>query len=88
MGLFDGADAQQGLERAQKRVKRLGDRELLDWMDVALPGMQRHLDEYRTTRDPAHLGEIGIAEMTFTAVLGELMERHLAAAEEGLTAES
>lgn len=73
------------IERAKKRVKKMGDTALLDWADVAVPGIQRHLDAYRSTADEAHLVEASMAQWQLQLVLDEVMERHLARKEEGLT---
>lgn len=70
--------------RARRRVARMADSALLDWADVAVPGMQRHLDCYRRTGSDAHLTELAFAEMQFSLVLTEIMDRHAARAEEGL----
>lgn len=75
------------IARTQKRVQKLSDSALLDWAEVAIPGMQRHLDFYRKTDDDAHLMEMSFAEMQFNLVLTELLERHAARREEGLTAD-
>jgi hypothetical protein len=73
------------VDRAQRRVKKLGDRELADWAEAAIPGMQRHLDLYRKTEEPAHLGEILLANYQLQLVVDELNERHEARRQEGLT---
>lgn len=75
------------ITRTRKRVKKLSDRDLLDWAEVAIPGMQRHLDFYRKTDDDAHLMELSFAEMQLNLVLSEMLERHAARREEGLTAD-
>lgn len=69
--------------RTRKRVAKLPDRELLDWAEVAIPGMQRHLDAYRRRDDDADLIELSFAEMQLSIVVTELMERHGARREEG-----
>jgi hypothetical protein len=73
------------IARTQKRVTKLSDRELLDWAEIAVPGMQRHLDLYRRTDDDGHLMELTFAEMQFSIVLVELLDRHAARREELLT---
>ena len=73
------------IERTQKRIKRLGDRELMDWAEVAIPGMQRHLETYRRTDEDAHLMELAFAETQLNLVVTELIERHQARRDEGLT---
>lgn len=78
---------EETITRTRKRVAKLGDRELKDWAEVAIPGIQRHLDYYRRTDDAAHLMELSFAEMQLNIVVTELMERHMARREEGLTAE-
>lgn len=65
----------------------MGRRELLDWAEVALPGMMRHLDAYRRSDDDAHLTELAYAEMQFAIVLGALTDHHAARRDEGLTPE-
>jgi hypothetical protein len=47
--------------------------------------MQRHLDMYRKTEEPAHLGEILLANYQLQLVVDELNERHEARRQEGLT---
>lgn len=73
------------IERARKRIRRLGDRELLDWAENAIPGMQRHMDVYRRTDDDAHLMELAFAEMQLNLVVTELIDRHQARRDEHLT---
>lgn len=75
MGLFEGLQDNEGLKRAQRRVKMLGDHDLIAWLEVAIPGMQRQLETYQRTGDRAYLGELGIAEMTANMVVSELIER-------------
>jgi hypothetical protein len=70
--------------RTQRRVRRLDDRTLLGWLEAALSGMCRHLDEYRKTDEVAHLGEIMIADTSVAVVLAELEIRHQARKQEGL----
>ena len=77
--------SEETIERTRRRVARLGERELLDWAEVALPGMHRHLDSYRSTGDDAHLMELSFAEMQLNLVLTELVVRHAARQEEDLT---
>lgn len=76
---------EETIARTRKRVAKLGDRDLKDWAEIAIPGMQRHLDLYRRTDDAAHLMEVSFAEMQLSLVVNELMERHLARRDEGLT---
>lgn len=76
------------IDRTQRRIAKMGDRELLDWAEVAIPGMQRHLDLYRRTDDSAHLMELSFGEMQFNLVLTELLDRHAARRDEGLTADT
>lgn len=80
MALFEGLQDSEGIKRTQRRVKTLGDRALIAWLEVAIPGMQRQLESYQRTGDKAYLGELGIAEMTASMVVSELIER---ASEEG-----
>jgi hypothetical protein len=51
------------------------DGNLLTWLEAAIPGMQRHLEQYIKTRNVDHLGELAIAEMTANMVITELMVR-------------
>lgn len=70
------------LERAQRRVEGMSDGELLGWLESAIPGMQRHLEQYQRTRIPDHLGELAIAEMSANVVITELMSRKFPSAVE------
>lgn len=76
------------IARAQKRVKGMRDAALLDWADAAAPGVMRHLDYYRRTKDGAHLTEASIAVWQLQLVLDQLIENYLAQQEEGLTPDS
>lgn len=71
------------VERAKRRIARMSRAELLDWADTAIAGMQRHLEEYRRTRDEAHMGELEIAETNLCLVLFELMDRQKQARDPG-----
>lgn len=62
-------------ERIQHRVEGMSEDELLTWLSLAIPGMQRHLEVYERSRDADHLGELALAEMTANLVITELMER-------------
>lgn len=73
------------IARTQKRIKKLADRELLDWAEEAIPGMQRHLEYYRRTDEDAHLMELAFGEMKLNLVVTELLDRHQARRDEGLT---
>lgn len=75
------------IERTQRRVRKMSERELLAWAEVAIPGIQRHLDYYTRTNDAAHLMEMSFAEMQLNLVVTELMLKHDARREEGLTPE-
>lgn len=75
MGIFDGTTEDEGVQRAQRRVKKLPTADLLAWLEVAIPGMQRQLETYQRTGDIAYLGELGIAEMTVSMVVSELIDR-------------
>jgi hypothetical protein len=83
-GVFDGASPEDGMERARRRVKRVGDADLEAWLDVALPGLMRQWDEFKRTREVAHLGEMIIGETTLAAALPELYDRYQAKIQEGL----
>jgi hypothetical protein len=75
VSLFSGATTQEGIERAQKRIEGLSKADLMAWMEVAIPGMERHLEMYRRTGDVSHLGELALAEMTLNLVVSELMKK-------------
>lgn len=75
MGIFEGASEDEGIKRAQRRVKSLPTADLIAWLEVAIPGMQRQLETYQRTGDKAYMAELGIAEMTCSMVVSELMER-------------
>jgi hypothetical protein len=75
MGIFDGVNEDEGYDRAQRRVKKLSVPELITWLEVAIPGMQRQLETYQRTGDKAYLAELGIAEMTTSLVVSELIDR-------------
>jgi hypothetical protein len=66
----------------RKRVKMMSRRELVDWLDMALSGAQRHLDDYRRTGDTASLGEINIGLTAINLVVDELVLHAEAEAEE------
>lgn len=79
--VFSGLNsAEEALVRAQRRVAGLGTGRLTDWLEAALPGMQRHFEAYQRSGDEAHLGELVLAHMNVGVVLDELMSR---AANEG-----
>lgn len=63
------------LEKIQARVAGMSEGEMLTWLEVAIPGMQRHLEMYQRSRNPDHLGELAIAEMTANVVITELVAR-------------
>lgn len=63
------------MQRAHKRIERLSKADLMAWLEVAIPGMERHLEMYRRTGDVAHLGELALAEMTVNLVVSELMKK-------------
>lgn len=71
--------------RAAKRVRKMSDHSLLDWLEGALTGMYHHLDEYRKSEEVAHIGEMMIADVTLGAVLTEIRLRHEARRQEGFT---
>lgn len=62
-------------ERVQRRVEAMSEGEMLTWLESAIPGMQRHLEQYQQTKNKDHLGELAIAEMTANFVITELMAR-------------
>lgn len=61
--------------RTQRRIANMSERQMLDWLAAAIPGMQRHLEAYERTRSIDHLGELAIAETTANMVITELMSR-------------
>lgn len=75
--IFSGADTETGIARARKRISKMSSGDLLDWLDIALAGMMRHLDDYRRSGDFAHLAEVGLAESTINMVVSELLDRNL-----------
>ena len=75
--VFGGlSDPEAFAVRAQKRVQGLSEARLLDWLEAALPGMQRHFDMYRRTGEIAHFGELTLAHMNAGVVIDELLERY------------
>lgn len=78
---------EETIERARKRVRKMSQTGLLDWAEVAIPGMMKHLDYFRRTGDTSHLMEMAFAEMQLAIVLNELVEHQAARKEEGLTPE-
>jgi hypothetical protein len=62
-------------ERLQKRLAGMSERQMLDWLGVAISGMHRHLDAYERSGDRDHLGELMMAETTMALVLTELLGR-------------
>lgn len=62
-------------ERIQRRVSGMSESQMLEWLEAAIPGMQRHLEQYQRTKKKDHLGELAIAEMTANLVITELMSR-------------
>lgn len=75
--IFSGTEQDRGIERARVRVGKMASNDLLDWLDIALSGMMRHLEVYRRTGDMAHLAEVGLAETTANLVITELLDRGL-----------
>lgn len=63
------------IDRTQRRIANMSERQMLDWLGAAIPGMQRHLEAYERTRSVDHLGELAIAETTANMVITELMSR-------------
>jgi hypothetical protein len=63
------------IARAEKRIKGMSEGQMLEWLGSAIPGMQRHLEAYQSSRNPDHLSELAIAETTANLVITELMER-------------
>lgn len=53
----------------------MSDGQLIAWLEAAIPGMQRHLEQYISTRKLDHLGELAIAEQTANLVITELLMR-------------
>jgi hypothetical protein len=75
--IFSGADNDTGVDRARARIHKMPANDLLDWLDIALSGMMRHLENYRRSGDFAHLAELGLAESTANMVVSELTDRNL-----------
>jgi hypothetical protein len=75
VSIFSGATTEEGMRRAYKRIEQLSKADLMAWLEVAIPGMERHLEMYRRTGDVAHLGELALAEMTVNLVVSELMKK-------------
>jgi hypothetical protein len=63
------------IARIQKRIESMSEGQMLEWLGSAIPGMQRHLEAYQSSRNPDHLSELAIAETTANLVITELMER-------------
>lgn len=76
---------EETIERTRKRIAKMSPRDLVSWAEVAIFGMQRHLDEYRRSDDEAHLMELAFAEMQFNLVVTELVAEKQARKDEGLT---
>lgn len=76
-------NAEKHAETLQRRVAGMSERQMLDWLGVAISGMHRHLDAYSRTGNRDHLGELMMAETTMALVLTELLKRKF-----GLTEES
>lgn len=62
-------------ERIQARVARINTDDLMLWADAAAAGMMRHLDDFRRSRDEAHLGEVSLAALSMGYVVDELASR-------------
>lgn len=58
--------------RIKRRVEGSDSASLLQWLDMAASGVQRHLDDFRREPDEAHLAEIKLAALTMDAVADEL----------------
>lgn len=46
--------------RSQKRLRKMGTTQILDWADTASMGMQQGFEDYRAEGDLAALGEIAL----------------------------
>jgi hypothetical protein len=68
-------------ERIRRRIASLSTPELLDWANLAVSGMMRHLDDFRRSPDEAHLAEVKLAAVTLDYVVDDLAERHRKARE-------
>lgn len=66
------------ISRTEQRIKNMSEGQLISWLEVALPGMQRHLEAYVRSRSLDHLGELAIAETTANLVVTEMLERKFA----------
>ena len=62
-------------EKAVRRIKKLGERELVDWAENAAAGMLRYIELYRNKRDEAALAELSMHMGTVTLVIDELILR-------------
>ena len=74
MSIFDGATQEEGIARVRKRVQNMSESQMLDWLEPALSGMMRHLDEYRRTNDVQHLAEVAMANTTAWVLLDKMLE--------------
>jgi hypothetical protein len=70
------------IKKIERRVRDLSDSQLLQWLGVAIPGMQRHLEAYENTGVIDHLGELLIAETSAGMVVAELVRRNFPSAQE------
>ena len=74
--VFSGANTpEEAMARARSRVKAMSEYQLTEWMEAALPGMQRHFESYQRTRDVAHLAELALAHSNAGVVIDELISR-------------
>jgi hypothetical protein len=65
-------------EKIKRRIASLTESELMDWANLAVSGMMRHLDDHRRSPDEAHLAEISLAAAAMGYVCDSLAERHKA----------
>ena len=62
-------------ERIKRRIASLSTPELMDWANLAVSGMMKHLDDFRRSPDETHLGEVSLAAVTLGYVVDDLAER-------------
>lgn len=70
------------MARAERRAKKLGSREILEWTTGCLSGMLRYAEQYQRTRDPAPLAEISMNLGVLNVMVDELVLREEAKHEE------
>ena len=66
------SQAEEMMARIRRRVAMMSPSDLMSWADTATYGIQRHLDDFRRTQDPANLAEIRLAAITMEAMCDAL----------------